>query len=173
MHHLDMNDSTHPVSSSLTRRRILGWSGVGIIAGVTGYLGWPKNSKPVAHPGTGTTQRAADTARPMADEPMAEVLVGREAFVAHLKSEFQIESADHSLASACRLIEVSDEISLTSPTARFTSFSLLFTAPKGFAAQSQIYRLTHPQMEPMDLFLSPVGKSDEVVHLEAVCSQKV
>lgn len=177
-HYSIMNDSIPIKSTLLTRRRVLGWSVGGVLAGIAGYLGWPK---PTTSTDTLTADalaqsagaESASTSGPITAEPSAEILIGRNAFVALLKSEFQIELADHSLATVCRLIQVGDEISMISPSGRYTSYSLLFTAPIDFAAESRVYRMTHPQMESMDLFLSPVGKSEKFVHLEAVFSQKV
>ena len=168
-----MNDSIPIKSTLLTRRRVLGWSGGGVLAGVAGYLGWPKPSTSTDTLTADAIAPSASTSGPITAEPSAEILIGRNAFVALMKSEFQIELADHSLATVCRLIRVGDEIPMISPSGRYTSYSLLFTAPIDFAAESRVYRMTHPQMESMDLFLSPVGKSEKFVHLEAVFSQKV
>lgn len=172
--HYTIMSNLNPIKSTLlTRRRVLGWGGGGVLAGVAAYLGWPK---PMTSTDTLTADAIAQSANnsgPIAAEPSAELLTGRNAFVALLKSEFQIELADHSLAAVCRLVQVGDEISMISPSGRYTSYSLLFTAPIDFAAESRVYRMTHPQMESMDLFLSPVGKSEKFVHLEAVFSQKV
>jgi len=92
----------------------------------------------------------------------------REDFLPHLKSVFLLDSG-----TRCTLAEVSAARKIVSPNSEFTSFALLFATPSGFVAESKIYHLTHPQMGPMELFLSPVGRSAEHVHLEAVCSQRV
>ena len=104
---------------------------------------------------------------------MPGVLEGRNAFLPHVKSEFRIGTSESTQATACLLVEVGDEMAMEGPMGRFLSYSLLFSAPKEFVAESRTYRLTHPQMGAMDMFLSPVGHSEEVVHLEAVCSRKV
>lgn len=169
VHGQTMNESTPSSTAPLTRRRILGWGGVGLLAGVSGYLAWPRRQGPVVSPSAGAGRPGASGmsgSRATASSAVGE-LSGRNAFLPHLQSEFDVESI------ACRLIEVSPEMEMKSPTARFVSFSLLFSAPADFSGESRIYRLNHPQMGPMDLLLSPVGRSDEHVHLEAVFSQRV
>ena len=92
----------------------------------------------------------------------------REDFLPHLKSVFRLDSSTN-----CTLVDVGAAQKLVSPTAEFTSFSLLFTAPAEFVAESRICQLTHGKMEPLDLFLSPVGRSKEHVFLEAIYSQRI
>ena len=104
---------------------------------------------------------------PSETPPQAGVTL-REEFLPHLKSVFHLDSGPR-----CTLVEVGTARKLVSPTAEFTSFALLFSAPNDFAASSKIYHLTHPQMGPLDLFLSPVGRTKEHVHLEAIFSQRI
>jgi hypothetical protein len=73
----------------------------------------------------------------------------------------------------CTLADVGAAGKLVGATAEFTSFSLLFAAPAGFTMESGIHRLTHRKMGELELFLSPIGLSDEVTHLEAVFTQRV
>lgn len=164
-----MDTSEATSASPLTRRRILGWSGIGIMAGVTGYMGWPRLKNADSPAAASSTTTRAGSVPPEPAPPAGPIR--REDFLPHVNSEFQLEAP--SPATTCKLIEVSAAESLVSPTARFTSFSLLFSAPKDFAAESQIHRLSHARMETMELFLSPVGKSGERVYLEAVFSQRV
>ncbi len=168
-----MDISPETSKSSPTRRRILGWGGAGMIGGLAGY--WGVRHQP------SETEIKASTAPPLPsaatppesppDSPASKTPshtgeIRRDDFLPHLKSAFQLDSA-----TRCTLVEVSAARKMISPTAEFTSFSLLFTAPTGFAADSKIYHLTHAKMGAMDLFLSPVGRSNEQLHLEAVCSQ--
>lgn len=146
-----------------------------MIGGLAGYWGWPRQtSGPVA----GTTPA---TAKPLVANPPESLPdslasttpaqaagIRREDFLPHLKSTFQLDSG-----TRCTLVEVGPAKNMVGPSAEFTSFSLLFTAPNDFAAESKIHHLTHGQMGAMDLLLSPVGRSKEQVHLEAVFSQLV
>lgn len=47
-------------------------------------------------------------------------------------------------------------------------FSLTFEAPAEPALPQRIYRLEHPQLEAMDLFLVPVARTATGLHYEAV-----
>ncbi|MFT7775634.1 DUF6916 family protein [Roseateles sp.] len=47
-------------------------------------------------------------------------------------------------------------------------FSLTFQAPAEPALPQRIYRLEHPQLEAMDIFLVPVARSAAGLHYEAV-----
>jgi len=47
-------------------------------------------------------------------------------------------------------------------------FSLFFIGPKSFLLQQQIYHLTHPQFEPLDIFLVPVGEDAQTYQYPAV-----
>lgn len=48
------------------------------------------------------------------------------------------------------------------------SFSLMFQAPAEPVLPQRIYRLEHPQVDAIDLFLVPVGRSAAGLHYEAV-----
>lgn len=47
-------------------------------------------------------------------------------------------------------------------------FSLTFEAPPEPALPQHIYRLQHPQLEALDLFLVPVARTGTGLHYEAV-----
>lgn len=156
-----------------TRRRILGWGGVGVISGFAGYWSWLRHPSESAVRATSIPSIA--TAPSPVDAPLESPAsatttggIHREEFLPHLKSLFQLDSH-----SRCTLVEVSAAQKIFSPTAEFTAFSLLFVAPGDFAAESKTYRLTHSHLGPLDLFISPVGRSKDQVHLEAICSQRV
>lgn len=163
--HDSLND--HP-----TRRRILCMGGIGAVGGLACYLGWPQKKEKLAT--AAKTPVSTSPASPRLDESEPQQIsqrsggIRREDFLPHLKSAFQLDSA-----GTCTLIQVGAAEKMTSPTGDYLSFSLLFTAPADFITESKIHRLTHPKMEAMDLFISPVGDSKERVYLEAICSQKV
>ena len=144
---------------------------------MAGYFSWPKAASHSASADTSTKQAGTATAPNVTDPavsgPLPGVLAGRNAFLPLVKSEFKIVSSVDSRAAVCRLVEVGDEMMTTAPTARYASFSLLFSASKDFVGEGNLYRLTHPQMKPMDVFLSPVGRSEKQVFLEAVFSERV
>jgi hypothetical protein len=47
-------------------------------------------------------------------------------------------------------------------------FSLYFIGPRSYPLRQQIYRLTHPETEAMELFLVPIGTNAEAYQYEAV-----
>lgn len=47
-------------------------------------------------------------------------------------------------------------------------FSLFFIGPKSYMLHQQTCHLTHQAMEPMDIFLVPVGQDAQAYHYEAV-----
>ena len=158
--------------SSHTRRRVLGWGSAGVIGGLASYWGWPH--------GPSDAVIAAAKPRPTStppeiqyDSPPSEILlpvsgICREDFLPHLKSVFHLDAT-----TRCTLIEVGDTQKLVSSTAEFTSFSLLFAASATFVPDSKIYQLSHRHLRSMEFFLSPVGRSKDQMHLEAVISQRV
>ncbi len=160
-----------------TRRRIVAWGGVGLLASVAGYLGWPRQekvdsvglNKTSAKPFSGnSTQASSDAPEPA---PIV-VIKGRDVFLPHVESEFRLQYGPLSFAQ-CKLIEVGALQTMHTPKADFTSYSLLFTASQDFVPESQMYRLSHEVLGTMDLFLSPIGKSKKRVYLEAIISQRV
>ncbi len=166
---------TLPDSSnrSHTRRRVLGWGSAGVIGGFASYWGWPHEPSESVIQAAAKPRAAGNPPDAPFDSPSAEISVSvggicREDFLPHLKSAFQLDASTRGT-----LIEVGAPQKLVSPTAEFTSFSLLFAAPATFVPDSRIYQLTHRQLGSMELFLSPVGRSTQQMHLEAVISQRV
>jgi hypothetical protein len=47
-------------------------------------------------------------------------------------------------------------------------FSLFFIGPKSYKLEQATYHLAHPTMEPMDIFLVPVGEDAQTYQYEAV-----
>ena len=47
-------------------------------------------------------------------------------------------------------------------------FSLYFDGPDSFKLVQNIYRVTHESLEPMDIFIVPVGQAPGVFQYEAV-----
>jgi hypothetical protein len=47
-------------------------------------------------------------------------------------------------------------------------FSLYFIGPLSFKLEQQIYHVTHPALEAMDLFLVPIGQDAQAYQYEAV-----
>ena len=47
-------------------------------------------------------------------------------------------------------------------------FSLFFTGPKSFLLKQHTYRITHETVEPMEIFIVPIGQTPETYQYEAV-----
>ena len=47
-------------------------------------------------------------------------------------------------------------------------FSLFFAGPKSFLLTQHTYRVTHEILEPMEIFVVPVGQDSETYQYEAV-----
>jgi hypothetical protein len=48
------------------------------------------------------------------------------------------------------------------------AFSLYFVGPKSFQLKQQIYHVVHDALEPMDIFLVPIGETPQTYEYEAV-----
>ena len=78
-------------------------------------------------------------------------------------------------AATIKLTEISpaNVMTNTDKGVSYTTFSLTFTGPKSLPEDSQVYRVEHPELGAMDLFLSPFGKHPKERRLEAVFSQRI
>lgn len=47
-------------------------------------------------------------------------------------------------------------------------FSLYFLGPKTFLLKQNIYRITHETLEPMEIFVVPIGQRPDAYQYEAV-----
>jgi hypothetical protein len=162
-----MDPLSASASSLITRRRILGWGGAGVVGAITGHLTWSR------HEGGLDTVTPVGTADGSSENLVSEIsshsrVIVREDFLPHLKSAFVLDSG-----LSCTLTEVSAAQKLVGSDVEFTSFTLLFTAPVGASLDSRIHSFTHRKMGQFELFLSPIGLADEVTRLEAVFTQRV
>jgi len=80
-------------------------------------------------------------------------------------SQFSLRLGDAAELPA-RLVEA--RVGLGDSLADRQPFSLTFQAPCEPALPQRIYRLEHPQLEAMDLFLVPVARSAAGLYYEAV-----
>lgn len=164
-----MSDSSP--ASIPTRRRFLGWSGISLVTAAAGFVGW----RYAKH--WGTLPSAVATAQPLSSVPLAPAapaadggILGAEAFIPHLQTEFQAVSTN-SIRHSLRLIEVNPAAPIQAPRITYTSFSVLFEAPL-FKAEGEVYHLEHAQLGGFDLFLSPVGNPNKKTFLEGIITQR-
>lgn len=164
-----MNSSNPLKKVSGTRRRILAWGSLGAMAALAGNLAWPQKKKD-AETKLSKAQPKSGAGKSAHGAP-AKALTGRDVFLPHLDSTFLLEYAPLR-TTECKLIEIGDRQDMHSRKLKFTSYSLVFTAPKIFEPESQVYRLQHEQLGTMDLFLSPFGRARDCIYLEAIISQQ-
>jgi len=162
---------------SRIRRALLGLGGVGLATGVASYLGLRRSDDKALQGATQGGSKATPTAPPQLSEQQPAAAVSEETpvasakFLPHLKTNFTIQA--EGAGNACKLVEVSPETHQKTPEATWATFLLLFEAPAGFLAQGGICQVSHPQLEEMELFLSPIGNSKEKSLLQAAFSQRI
>jgi hypothetical protein len=90
-----------------------------------------------------------------------------ESFAPHVGSSFWVEfSNGHKVELRLeRAAKVMESVAATLPR---HPFSLFFIGPSSFLLQQGTYHITHPDREPMDVFLVPVGRPGAVYQYEAV-----
>jgi hypothetical protein len=168
-----MNSSSSQTSPR--RRTILAGLGAGLCATIAGVTGWDWAR---GRSFFTKTHLPADPAAPVASaadlDPARPAHFVREWFEPHLNTHFQLKVGALT-AATMKLTEISPAKVVTNhdKLVNYTTFSLTFTGPKSLPEDSQIYRVEHPELGAMDLFLSPVGRHSTERHLEAVFTQRI
>lgn len=167
-------------AGNATRRKVLGWGGVGAIGGLAAYLGWSRDSRSpqaTALPKPAAAAPAAPAVAPQVNEAPATAApaataFSREAFLPHVNSNFTVvqEGVD---SGTCRLVEVGPASRISSRTQAYTCFTLVFEADFFFLREGGICKVRHEQMPEMQFFLSPVGRPGRKMLLEAAFTQAV
>jgi hypothetical protein len=93
---------------------------------------------------------------------------GRDAFAGCLNERFQVLEAQPE-AIELELYEVSELKEF--PGTR--TFSIVFRGPAARFLPQHTYRLRHPRLGELDLFLVPVGRQGENIQYEAVFNRLV
>jgi hypothetical protein len=158
---------------------VLGWGAISAASLVAGLIGWRiaqrKESPPLAwNPGDGL-RRVNSNGEPLPDsEPVVEppaTTPTREGFLKHMGTEFEIDV--NGVRRDCKLVDVSPGRTLRGKGATFTAYAILFQGPSAFKFESGTYRVKHPEMGTMELFLTQVGRFDKISQIEAVFSERV
>lgn len=159
-----------------SRRKILAWGGLATLG-----LGLGAYFRRHPNPGAGETNGLGQ-APIAASTPETAVTIDAEALPAPnhevysplLNTDFTVEFPD-SPAVKIRLVEVTPIRTITSPKADYQSFSLYFEAAVDTSEKDgQIARVSHPKLQPMDLFLAPVGRpKNGLILLEAAFTERV
>lgn len=160
---------------SATRRRILLWAAFATsAAGIAAFLGRARQGMPSSPSVAGGPASETDLAGAEATtlDPAALPAEGHPVYSPLLNTEFTIERPGEPLAT-CLLVEVSPVRTMRTHKGDFTSFTLLFEAKPGILGEGGICRVGHPELAPMEIFLSPVGRpGGGRILLEAAFTQR-
>jgi hypothetical protein len=99
---------------------------------------------------------------------MMDELPGRDAFAECLHERFQVVGAQPDELEL-ELFEVSELRELSGTR----TFSIVFRGPATRFLPQRTYRLRHPRLGELDLFLVPVGRQAEDIHYETVFNHLV
>ena len=90
-----------------------------------------------------------------------------ESFEPHVGTSFWAEFPNGAKVEL-RLVRAAKVMESEAARLTRTAFSLYFDGPKSIFLPQQIYHLTHPAMDALDIFLVPVGEDAETYKYEAV-----
>jgi hypothetical protein len=88
-------------------------------------------------------------------------------FAKHLNTNFRIE-LESQQSVELKLIAVTPRASEPHEQAGMERFSVLFSGPADVFLPQQIYRVTHPEMGELEIFLVPIAKESDGFRYEAV-----
>jgi hypothetical protein len=88
-----------------------------------------------------------------------------EQFCPFVGEQFELQLEDGSACQAALL----EAKALPAPAFKGRQpFTLLFEGPSQPQLAQRIYRLSHPRLNAMEMFLVPVGRTETAMHYEAV-----
>lgn len=88
-------------------------------------------------------------------------------FSKHLNTKFRVKH-NHQTVVEVELVEVQGYPSLPEEQRRMERFSVFFEGPLATPLPQQTYLLQHEQMDEFEIFLVPVGRSENGFRYEAV-----
>lgn len=163
--------NTPPIAPD--RRRFLIWGGLTVFAAsMAAYLGRRGTPRGVTEV---TTAPAATTVTepPVTITPDAPVEITHEGIRNLVDTEFTFDRVDEAPVTGT-LIEVTPERRINGPDSEYRAFSLIFAVPVAFPKDGSICKISHPQLIPEEVFLSPVGRpAGGLTLLEAAFSLRV
>ncbi|GEP42652.1 DUF6916 family protein [Brevifollis gellanilyticus] len=154
---------------------ILAGLGVGLGGTLAGVLGWQWAKGRTFFAKAPLSSRHTSPVAPAEDlDPAKPAHYIREWFEPHLNTHFQLKVGALT-AATMKLTEISPAkvVNNHDKLVSYTTFSLTFTGPKSLPEDSQIYRVEHPELGAMDLFLTSVGRYPTERHLEAIFTQRI
>lgn len=163
-------DSSTGNGFSPSRRLILSIGGTGLLGGILGYFGMRNTGPSRTSVKTSTVSSSGTPTVISHSDPTAGEIP--QDFQSYLNTEFFITPLGFGEAR-CKLTEVTPKVRQDTFKGSFVSFSLLFKASSGFLPEGGICRVRHEHLQEMEIFLSPVGRADKEMMLEAVFSERV
>ena len=88
-------------------------------------------------------------------------------FAKHLKTNFRVGLESHE-AIELQLIAVTPRASEPHEQAGMERFSVVFSGPADVLLPQQTYRMTHPEMGELEIFLVPIAREGDGFSYEAV-----
>ena len=88
-------------------------------------------------------------------------------FAKYLNTNFRVELESHGPVEL-KLTAVTPRASEAHEQAGMERFSVVFAGPADVFLPQQIYRMTHPEMGELDIFLVPIGREADRFDYEAV-----
>lgn len=159
------------------RSFVIATAGAGVGAALFGWSRGRQGTQPAvssAAPASSVAGAAASHGQDAApSHPTPPEKLTRDWFAPYLNTEFHVKVSALT-AAAVKLIEVSEARTLTDKNkgVSYSSFSLTFAGPKSLPEDSQVYRVEHGVLGAMDLFLSPIGRYEKEVRMQAVFSAR-
>jgi hypothetical protein len=89
-----------------------------------------------------------------------------EKFAQHTGSQFLMHLQDSQTVG----LEL-DSVKDLGSSAQHIQFSLIFKGPTSAPIEQKIYRLDHPDLGPLDLFLVPIARDQAGVQYEAIVNR--
>lgn len=142
------------------RRRVLLWAGAGVGATSLALFFGRRQKTPELPSSPETSSATTVTEPPVTITPDAPVEITHEGIRNLVDTEFTFDRADEAPVTGT-LIEVTPERRIHGPGTEYRAFSLIFAVPVAFPKDGSICRLSHPQLIPGEVFLSPVGRPAE------------
>ena len=168
-----------PAPPSPTRRQTLAWGGTGLLTVVLGALGWHWGRPQILSLLNARSPQPKGSTAPSSSSPQADQTVAatgplsRSSFAPYLRNDFQLQVGRSSPVITAKLVEVSPERTQHTHKGAFTGFSLLFEAPRHLNVNEGLFTVSHSMKGSVQIYLSPVGRSDKHTLLQAVISQRV
>jgi hypothetical protein len=163
-------------TSSPTRRQALTWGGIGLVTTLIGALGWHWGSpriRSLLHASAPSPTAGDSPVRESSPSVPTSGPLSRSSFAPYLNNDFLLQAGGARTIFTAKLIEVSSERTQRTHKGVFSDFSILFEAPRFVSPDEGYFLVSHSLKGSVQIFLSPVGRSEKHTLLQAVISQRI